>query len=215
MTKAHCNACQGDKNHDVLHEETTSWDEEISEYESIYGSDRYEMLRCRGCESITLRHTSYFSENDEPTVTYYPPAMARPEPDWIGNLTDPFHFGDNPVEELLKEVYTALHNRSRRLAAIGTRSLLEHVMIEKIGDQGSFAKNVEAFKEAGYLSSVQADFLIETLEAGHASTHRAWKPNRNQLNTLMDVTESVVQTVYVLHKKIAELKQQVPPRPKR
>src|SRR3546814_8155110 len=55
-TKAHCNRCQGDTKHDVLRKESTSWDEEIDEYTSIYGSDHYEILRCRGCESITLQN---------------------------------------------------------------------------------------------------------------------------------------------------------------
>jgi Tfp pilus assembly major pilin PilA len=70
-TRAHCNNCGGDRKHDVLHVESTCWEDNESHVE---GGDRYEMLRCAGCEQVKLRHTSTFSEDDEPTVVYYPPS---------------------------------------------------------------------------------------------------------------------------------------------
>jgi hypothetical protein len=62
MNKAYCNNCGGRTNHEVLHKEITSWQDENS---PVYGSDRYETLKCLGCDSIKLKHTSVFSERDE------------------------------------------------------------------------------------------------------------------------------------------------------
>lgn len=45
ITKAHCNTCGGDRNHDVLHSEKKDWHDDES---PVYGSDAYETLRCRG-----------------------------------------------------------------------------------------------------------------------------------------------------------------------
>lgn len=156
-------------------------------------------------------HESWFSENDGSTITYYPPASARPEPGWFRDLWKSTPPGA-VVEELIKEIYTALHNGSLRLAAIGVRSLLEHMMIEKVGDKGTFGRNVAAFRDAKLITDPQAEFLTTTLEAGHASTHRAWKPTTNQMEILMDLTESVIEAVYVLPGKLAELKAKIPPR---
>src|SRR5215469_6729220 len=63
MTKAHCNRCGHKTNHDVLHSERTEGSEMIDDEQAFKFDwwDRYEMLRCRGCERVTLRHTSYFS----------------------------------------------------------------------------------------------------------------------------------------------------------
>lgn len=211
--KAHCNQCQSATNHDILHSEETSWQEEFEggKY-SIGGLDRYETLKCRGCESIRLRHTSYFSEDDEPTITYFPPAVSRREPEWLKDIPD--SESGEVVHDLLKEIYSALQNGSVRLAAIGSRSLLEHMMVEKVGDQGSFGKNVSTFKSAGHISEQHAGYLLTAIEAGHASTHRAWRPTTSQMNLLLDIIESVVAAVYVLNERTAALKENIPPKGK-
>lgn len=43
----------------------------------------------------------------------------------------------------------ALNNRLEALPTIGLRTLLGTIMVEKIGDNGSFAKNVKKFTEEG------------------------------------------------------------------
>lgn len=213
LTKAHCNKCQGETFHDVLHTEKTEWRDELDDDYAIYGSDLYHMLQCRGCRGVRLRHMSFMSENDEPDTYFYPPATARRVPPWIHQISDPLDFsGRHPVEEMLREIYAAVQNGSLWLACIGVRSLIEHMMIEKVGDHGSFAKNMGAFRTAGYVSTVQAAYVEAALEAGHASTHRGWRPTLIELGRLMDITDSIVESVYVLPRKMGELKTVVPPR---
>jgi hypothetical protein len=36
IAKEHCNTCLGDRNHDVLHVEQTSWREEVDEQRGIF-----------------------------------------------------------------------------------------------------------------------------------------------------------------------------------
>jgi len=50
------------------------------------------------------------------------------------------------VRGLLAEVYTAFQANARRLATMGVRAVLEAVMIDKVRDNGSFAKNLDAFQ---------------------------------------------------------------------
>ena len=175
------------------------------------GSDVFRMLKCLGCDSIRLRHDWHNADTDDSFTYYYPPAQARSKPRWLREMQ--YQFVD-PEREIianyLREIYSAIHSESRRLPAIGIRALLEHVMIKKTGDRGSFGGNLEAFLKAGYVSQAQADFLRDTLEAGHASTHRSWEPSEVELNALMDVCESIVETVYVLGEKLKAVK--VPPR---
>jgi len=53
---------------------------------------------------------------------------------------------------------------------MGLRAALEQVMIIKVGDQGSFAKNLEAFCDKGGASRVERDAISAVLDAGHASS---------------------------------------------
>ena len=82
-TKAHCNGCLGERNHEILHAYKDHWRDEET---SFSGSDQYELLKCRGCERITLRHISWFSGDHEPTIRYYPPSIFRSRPPWFNEL---------------------------------------------------------------------------------------------------------------------------------
>lgn len=224
LTKSHCNQCVGTRDHDTLHRETTDWlhdngeDPHSRQYNEISGSDIYEMLRCRGCGYVSMRHSSWCSEDYDDDggpverVKYFPPAISRRKPGWLNSFDSPFWLGDSVVEQLLEEIYSALHNDSRRIAAMGVRALLEHVMIDGVGDQGSFLANIEAFADAGHLSHTQRERLQTILEAGHASIHRDFKPSKEDLKTLLDISEGLIADVYIHPARTDKLKEKVPPR---
>ncbi|TIU29538.1 MAG: DUF4145 domain-containing protein, partial [Mesorhizobium sp.] len=159
--KSHCNKCGGERHHVVLHREDTSWEEVVDRGYTVSGSDTYYMLKCAGCDEIQLRHESWFSENgpdEEPRVRLYPPALSRRSPAWMMDLT---FVMDVPiaVEELLSEIYSALQSDARRSAAMAIRSLIETIMINKINDQGSLGKNVDAFIAAGFVPPASETFF--------------------------------------------------------
>jgi hypothetical protein len=205
-TKAHCNSCVGERNHEVLFTEKTSWS--VEEY-NIHGDDTYELLKCGGCDSVMLRHTSWFSEDPVPSIHFYPPAMSRKEPVWLSEMHgSSAHF----AKTLLKEIYVGVQNGMKMIATMGVRSLMEYVMIDSVGDQGTFGQNLSEFAKKGFISDKQRDILDVVLEAGHARTHRAYKPSDEDLATCIDIAENVLQTVYVHPEKAAELKKRVPKR---
>lgn len=203
-TKAHCNTCDGEKNHEVLFTTRTSWNND--EF-GIGGADIYEVLKCGGCDQLILKHTSRFSEEPEPRVRYYPPSAARKEPRWMYDMSGP---NVDFVRALLKEIYIGVQNDTTMTATMGVRALLEHVMISVVGDNGSFTANLEKFTEQGNISVKQRDILDAVLEAGHAAIHRAYQPTDEDLITCIDIAESVLQTVYVHPEKAAELAKKIP-----
>jgi Domain of unknown function (DUF4145) len=213
-TKAHCNNCSGERNHEVLHSEKTEWDDSENAWNGnfVSGSKTYETLKCCGCENIKLRYTSWFSEDDEDTVNYFPAAIFRRKPDWFDDLWLELGPEDQFVQRLLKEIYVALQNNLPNLATMGVRSLLEKVMVSKTGDQGSFVKNIAEFEKLGYVSRIQRERLEAILEAGHATIHRTFTPSTQDVITLVDLTEHIVETVYLHEGKVEELKKRVPPR---
>jgi Domain of unknown function (DUF4145) len=213
-TKAHCNNCSGERNHEVLHSEKTDWDDSENAWNGnfVSGSKTYETLKCCGCENIKLRYTYWFLEDDEPTVNYFPGAIFRRKPEWFDELWLELEPEDQFVENLLKEIYVALQNNLPNLATMGVRSLLEKVMVSKTGDQGTFSKNIAEFEKLGYISSIQRKRLETILEAGHAAMHRTFTPSMKDVITLVDLTEHIVETVYLHEGKVEELKKRVPPR---
>jgi len=184
----------------------------------ITGSEVFKMIKCGGCDSVKLQHTSWAFESGNEfhpdglsSVTYYPPPTSRPEPPWLTGfaIRSP---EQQYVVGLLHEIYTALHNHSLRLATMGARALLEYIMVANVGDQGTFGKNLDAFQAHGHLSAKQREIVEPILEAGHAAIHRAFRPSIDDVDTVMTITESLVETTYVQSKMAAELKDRVPSR---
>jgi hypothetical protein len=99
--------------------------------------------------------------------------VVRSRPKWLRLYPDPFmslfdgEETDVPeiVREIMDEVYQALHNKSRRLVAMGARATLEHVMIDKVGDVGNFRDKMDKMETDGYLSRRQRMDLGTILDA--------------------------------------------------
>ena len=88
-------------------------------------------------------------------------------------------------------------------------------MIDKIGDHGTFAANIEEFEKQGYLSKRQKELVEPVLEAGHATIHRTYIPKTAQLVTLVDILENIISVVYIHPQKAADLKKGIPVRKKK
>jgi hypothetical protein len=185
-----------------------------------------ELLKCRGCDGVTIRQQTCMGEEmrseeelrqdfgddwtDFLEIVYYPPVSARRKPEWMHyrrNLPIP-----DPVKALMGEIYTALQNGSRRLVAMGTRAVLETIMVNQTGDHRSFARNLDEFQKAGYLSLRQRNTVEAILEAGHATIHRGWEPTAFDIDALMNITESVIETTYLHESQAQRLETSVPRR---
>jgi hypothetical protein len=194
----------------VLHKVSTEWSDEEH---GINGGDVYSTLQCAGCDGIKLRHRSWFSEAPEDTITFFPPAIFRNKPEWLSQLWLELDSDNDFVSTRLDEIYVALQHNLASLAAMGIRSLLERIMIAKVGqDFGTFTKNSAEFEKLGYLSKKQHERLDAILDAGHATIHRAFEPSKADIITLVDLTEHIVETVYLHEGQVEKLKKRVPAR---
>jgi hypothetical protein len=217
IIKSHCNTCIGEKNHNLLFRHLHKWSNE--EYD-IYGDDVYELLQCCGCDSIILRQRSRFSEDFDENglivnTKYYPPAISRRKPLWFRDIISIGHPKFNLIKELIDEVYIAMHSGSNRLAAMGTRAIIETMMIDKVSDNDSFAANLSEMFKQGYISPKQNERLKIVLDAGHAAIHRDYCPTTKELNSILDICENVIESLYIHEVKAKSLSKKIPPRPPR
>jgi hypothetical protein len=208
--KLHCNSCLGLRRHSILFSKKQEY---FEEYEGGYEYSEitlYQLAECDGCESITL-HTSWSSSAQAETILeQWPPKVSRRAPRWMielfltENLNNPFK------QEFIGEIYSSLKVGNLRLTVLGVRALLEQVMLENIEDQGTFQKNLEEFEFKGFLSRVQREALEPVIEAGHASMHRGFKATAKEVEAILDVTENVIESIYVTKQRVSGLN--IPPR---
>ncbi|MFZ3005176.1 MAG: DUF4145 domain-containing protein [Phenylobacterium sp.] len=202
----------------MLFSKGSSWEEEYDQYASIWGTDRYTMLQCLGCEEVRLEHRHTFSEDTDGSGQgvehrdFFPPTVTRRRPHWWNAylLAPP---AVRELRALLEEIYQASAAGSLKLAAMGIRAVVERIMVDRCGDGRSFEANIKAFFEAGYVAPLeQSSFRDALIEAGHAAMHRGWSPTSAQIEALLDTVERLIDAVYFEAKRAAEIRKNIPTR---
>ena len=205
VSRSHCNQCAQETKHVVLTSRRVNGSEELENIGPIKWWDQYDLLECCGCESVSMRHTSYFDPTNETTVTIYPSQVTRRRPHWL-------HEVPAPVRALMNQVYQALDANSRTLALMGTRAALDMVLTEAVGDKGTFAAKLDALQDGGAIGSKNKSFLEAALDAGSAAAHRGYQPTADDVNAVMDIVENLLQAVYHLKTLAEKLKRSTPAR---
>ncbi len=205
ITKSHCNSCSRETNHQILatrKRKIEGYDERVGD---LLWEDTFEMLECCGCETISMRLSSWFEPTEKTDVTHFPPAVSRRPPPWSESLP-------KKLNALLGEVYASLHIDSRRLAMMGARALIDMLMLEKVGDVGSFVQKLEALERQGLIGKKNREVLAVALDAGNAAAHRGHKASKAEVDAVMDIVENVLQAVYQLEPLSKSIKKSIPPR---
>lgn len=199
IKRLYCNNCSGETRHAVLFYKNKNQVEEEDNQLVWYEQDEYYFSECMGCENITLYIESTFSGmGDDVSINQFPPKMIRKEPKWLFKIDgDGMVFEPSTKIELFREIYIALKNNMPRLAIMGVRALLEVVMIENIGDQGTFGKNLKKLELDGYISSYQYAAINKVIDAGHATMHRSYKASNSEISSIMDITENIIESIYI------------------
>jgi hypothetical protein len=173
-------------------------------------SDKYYFLECAGCGAVSMANLWSSSGIDE--ARYYPSPISRKPPDWLWKLRFLFGADEKPLGELLHEIYEAVQGKQHRLALMGIRAFFEQLMIAKVGDHGSFAANLTAFLNGGYIAANQRSAIEHILESGHAAIHRGYQPIAEDLNTSLNIVEAITATIFLHEQEAQQVAARVPPR---
>jgi hypothetical protein len=124
----------------------------------------------------------------------------------IGKEREEFH-------GLLAEVYSANEERLHRLTLMGLRSVIELILISRVGDYkgDDITKKLVRFKEKGYVSSLQFDQLREIYNAGSAAIHRGFDPEEFEVGKAFDMVERILGSIFMHEGDIETLSARIPP----
>jgi hypothetical protein len=207
--KIHCNGCGRETRHAVRCTHTAVVDDFIEEAEATAEEAiTFEILQCLGCDELSARQTAEHEAYGTAIPRFYPPRISRRTPQWKVKLPD-------TIAAVVDEVYRALQADSPRLATIGARTIVDLVILDKVGDLGSFREKLAELEKQGYVGRRNREFVAMALEAGSAAAHRGVAPAVADLNHVMDIVESLLESVYVLEDAADRLRQTTPPRPPR
>ena len=217
-TRIFCNECLREMTHVILSSVQRKGSHDVSPEFSISWANTYEVIECQECHNVTfrIRHWDEEAQSSHDKTdyqdSYYPPIVSRPKPPWFDKL-------DGKFQKVLKEVYIALDANTRFLAAFGARTALDMLIVDKIGDTGTFKVKLKKLETDGYIDSTERELLDAITEAGNAAAHRGFAPDEKLLESVIDILESLFDKFYIkpkrdkeLLKKARELKSKIPKR---
>lgn len=197
-----CRLCRQVTHHEVLfeHAESGTFDDWYQ-----WRSD-YFILKCRGCDAITMASEDSNSEDIEEdertggvrhTITshLYPPrGSGQREPD------PTLSFQVLPANLLLvyHETLTALNNDARILAAIGLRALVEGLCSDKKVRGRGLIQKIDGLVAEGILPREHGQYLHMHRVIGNRAAHELATPTMAELNDLLAIVEQLLRTTYVV-----------------
>lgn len=131
--------------------------------------------------------------------------LSSTKPDW-------YDFLDDTQKALISEIDNAMRNELKALPTIGLRTLLETIMVEKIGDSNTFKEKVRLFTKEGYVTPKMAEALSHVLDAGNASAHRAYFPCKEDLTACVELVKHLMQGIYILRPSVDKVAENTPNR---
>lgn len=190
--RAWCGRCERQTRHGIVYRT------EFEDYSQLVMIG-CEILQCRGCESVSLRETSANG-----SVTHYGPAKSRRSDLWARFTAFPPENLSGDLLALVNEVYAAYDSGLERLTLMGVRSVIELIMIDKVGDHKSFWKNLNEFHQKGHISTIEYDYLRAVIEVGHGVTHKNKLPQPEGAIVAIDIMEHLIATIYIHSKHVKD-----------
>jgi Domain of unknown function (DUF4145) len=224
IIRADCPSCGGARNAYVRCKHIVSLPDDDDDGTSA--TDTGMILECCGCGRVFFRRDYWFSEwetlGQHPITgelrreggtqtTYWPTIVTRDPPKWI----DDIEIADRTLGNLLSEMYTALQNDLRVLAAIAARTAFDRSSELLGGDERlPFNQKLDQLVRIGKISKDERETLEVLVDAGSAAAHRAWIPKPKDINTMMDIVEAFLNRSFILGEGIQKLKANLPRRKK-
>ena len=148
IERIHCNYCRQKTRHELLCKAEDVISEEYDGNIVIDIVTTSEMFRCCGCRATVLRRTRIV-DNDPDTllVHYFSPAVSRHQPP-CGLVGFKRRFSG-----VIEEVYRSLDANNHRLPMMGARTLIDMLMVDKVGDVGTFNEKLKELEGMGVISS--------------------------------------------------------------
>lgn len=224
--KVLCSNCNSETNHFALQSVDTSGMELVDTLNDmdiwIRWSDNYQIVQCNGCETISFRHKSWFSEyeglgdgQDGTQVKLYPfrTTETLSEKDFY---CIPVH-----LKRIYRETISSFNNELFTLCAAGLRGITEGICsdqnitdgpveINKNGEirivrKSDLRAKIAGLTEKGILSQNSSIVLHEHRFLGNDAVHELAQPSIDELKIALHIIEHTLEELYEIPSKGAEL----------
>lgn len=218
--KAYCKLCKRETNHEILGEAVQKFNDE---YEEIWAEDKYQIIKCMGCDNISYRTIGTFSEDYDPntggltsTIHLYP--KISEEDLEIKSLSSV----PNKIRRIYRETIDSYNNECFTLCSAGLRAIIEGICAQENIKNGSIiiikkdgtekivqAKDLQGkiagLHEKNLLTKSNANILHEHRSLGNEAVHELDIPSKEELKLAIEIIEHTLENIYEIRSKAEDL----------
>jgi len=226
-----CSQCRRETNHVVLQSVDYSGSEVYVYYDghpiTIDWSNHYQIIQCQGCETISFRHVSWFSEamqqigpdeyDDGTSMWLYPRRSSKTRP------IRGYYNVPNTLRRIYRETIDCFNNESNTLCAAGLRAIVEGICADqkvtdgpveekkkdgntKVARKNTLQGKIAGLFEKGILTKSNATVLHEHRYLGNEAVHELSQPSADELALAIEIMEHTLDALYELPDKADELR---------
>lgn len=184
-----CSKCAGGKrNHDVLCEHVLGEEEPGHGY---YCYTHYQVIRCRGCDTIRFQELTHEAGFPEPYGRVFPETSDGP------HRVDPSLAAVEVVGSIYDETVRTYNSGAKILAAAGIRACVEAVCKRHSIPGKNLQDRIDKLAGEGLLTKPQAELLHESRYLGNSALHEIRPPDADDLSAALEIVEGLLRTLYI------------------
>ena len=226
ISELQCSKCNRPTRHLVLQSVDQEWSEQVVRHDPdscVNGSEHYQIVQCQGCDTISFRHLSWFSEaqdldDDGTTERLYPKRSDN------RRLARDFRDLPLTLRRIYRETVDCYNSESYTLCAAGLRAIVEGLCAEQGVEDGPVEvvkkdgtkqtkrnRNLEGkiygLFEKDILRKKDADILHQHRYLGNEAVHELAQPSPSELTLAIEILEHTLATLYEIPEKAEDLRQ--------
>jgi len=200
-----CEKCGGDRNHRVVKQHEEKFEDPEAAYWEV---DRYQVCKCRGCDSVRFCHENYVIGGYGPDGEYAPTTKVYPVPSTQRRPVRTPLRKIPVVGEIYRETVGAINAGLFVLAAAGIRAIVEGVCKDRRIRGKNLKEKIDGLAAKGFLAERQASFLHEARYLGNTALHKIKRPSESSVMLGLDIVEGLLNAIYLLADKARHLRRE-------
>ncbi len=202
-----CHDCNRETSHNIVASYDEKGYEDCGDGNSVDWLNCNQIIQCLGCETISFRTESYFSEDVEHNVdgtTYYPEKIkyypARAE----GLSSIETYLLPPEIQGIYTETILAIENEQHILSGIGIRAIVETVCKERKVSGNNLFKKIDALKDQSIVTTEGAEILHKLRVLGNDAAHEVKAHNSTQLTLAIKVIRHMLEGTYIIPHQVKQ-----------
>jgi hypothetical protein len=194
-----CIECSNITNHEIIRSVSQTGSELIDPTYEIEWHQEHQIVKCKGCNTISFRQVYRDSEQaDQNGNPYEHEELLFPDRSEGRSPMGDWFLLPKDLQRIYKETISALNNKQPILAGIGIRAIIETVTKDKSAPGRNLEKKIDGLVALGVLTDDGAKILHKLRVLGNQSAHEVKVHKPKELALAFEVVDHLLKAVYVL-----------------